>query len=453
MLNTSDFNLQFAVQTARGAYPTNPTYRAEIISGTLQLNPNVGKLNVGDSGLWTPSFKRTNRFETGGTITVLAQPLDAGALIYYGWGALADAGGGDPYTHTITPATSASGFPYVTFWQYVAGRWVRFNDCQVTKVEVTVANDASEGFMLLTLDVVGMLRPKICAAPGTPATAETDAYHWLDATAYWCLDGDFTNLIHTAIATDLATAITLANAMKAAYNLHCAVATGRHHQAADGTNTVSALDATDLASLITLLTEIKTDWTAHIANTTVHYFADTTNGISHANPTDLATCLTFLQEFRGYENSPGDYNAHLGATAALKSLTLVLDPAASTIQGEDVTPYAVQRKRGMISVAAELLAEDLRLINLAQFGDIAPAAETQATDDIQLGSLVAKFTASTSGAERSLKISVPQFDYDPSGMQLDGNAEGGEAYITVGGEASGTAPIATVTVLNSATTY
>ena len=453
MINSSDFNLQFAVQSARGIYPTDPTYCAEVISGTLQANPNVGKLNVGDSGLWTPSFKRVNRFEAGGSLTVLAQPLDAGALIYYGWGALSDAGGGDPYTHTITPATSASGFPYVTFWQYVAGRWVRYHDCQITRIEVTVANDASEGFMLLTMDVVGMSRPVFSAAPSSPASAESDAYHWLDATGYWVLDGDFTNLEHTATATDLATAQTLANAMKASYNAHCAVSSGRHHQAADATNTVSATDASDLASLLTLVNEIKEDLNAHRIDTTVHYFADTTNVVSSADATDLPTALTLLQELRVFENSPGDYNAHLGATAALKSITLALDPAAATIQGEDVTPYAVQRKRGTISVAAELLVEDLRLINLVQFGDIAPTAEDAATDEIQFGSLVAKFIASTSGAERSLQISVPQFDYDPSGMQLEGDAEGIEQYITVGGEASGTAPIATVTVLNSATTY
>lgn len=454
-INTSDFNLQFAVQKARGIYPTDPTYLAEIVSGTLQANPTLGKLNVGDSGLWTPSFKRTNRQEAGGSVTVLMQPQAAAALCYFALGDISTAGSADPYTHTITPATSASGFPYITFWQKVGGRWMLFRDCQITSLELTAANDASEGFMLATIEVVGMRRPQYVAEPDTPATAETDAYHWLDATGYWVIDGDWDNLSHAAVPTDLATLKTWLTAFKASYNAHCAVKTGKHHKAADAVNVLAyADDPADLDACITALTEIKTDYAAHVANTTVHYFEDTTNALTYTTPcADLPACLLAAQEIQGWENSPGVYNSHLGATAALKSLSFSLNTNASNIQGEDVTPYAVQRKRGVISVAAELLVEDWRIVNLVQFGDIAPTDEDEFTDEIQTGSLVTKFTASTSGNERSLKISVPQFDYDPSAMQVDGDAEGGEKYITVGGEASGSGTLVTITVINDVDKY
>lgn len=454
-INTSDFNLQFAAQSARGVYPVNPDYVAQIISGTLQANPTLGKLNVGDAGLWTPSFKRTTRQEAGGSITLLMQPQAAAALLYFGMGAIATSGAADPYTHAITPATSAAGFPHICFWQKVGGRWMLFRDCQVTSLEVTVANDASEGFMLATIEVVGMRRPQYVAEPATPATAESDAYHWLDATGYWVMDGDWDNLSHAAVPTDLATLITWLTAYKASWNAHCAVATGRHHKAADATNTLSyTTPAIDLAACIAALTEIKTDHEAHRVNTTVHHFADATNTLSYTTPcADLPACLLAVQEIQGWENSPGVYNAHLGATAALKSFTFSLNTNASNIQGEDVTPYAVQRKRGVISVAAELLVEDWRIVNLVQFGDIAPTAGDEFTDEIQLGSLVTKLTASTSGNERSLKISVPQFDYDPSAVQVDGDPEGGERFVTIGGEASGTAPIVTIEVLNDVDEY
>jgi hypothetical protein len=456
MIDFSDYSIQFAKQTGRGVYPADPTYKGWLIGPGLTGKPEIGQINVGDANPWTPSIKRVKGQQAGGEITLLVQPNDVGLLIYSVTGAKAVAGGGDPYTHTFTPYTDSSSCPYITFWQYTDGRWELFRDCQVVKMELTVANDASDGFMLLKITVVGMARKKKVAAPASPATAETDVYHWLDAAGYWCLSGDFANIDHTAVATNQATAETKANALKAAYNLHCAVASGRHHQAADAVNTITAVDATDLASLLTLLIEIKTDLTAHMADETVHYFADVTNAVSHANPTDLPTALTFLQEVGGAdENTPGDYNGHLGLRAGTKSFTLVLDGNASTINGEGMTAYAVQRKRGTVTLAAEILAEDWREHDLVHYGDPAVADGTEATDEIQVGGFDVKWIASTSGAERSIQVTMPQFDYDPNGFDSmdEGDPEGGEKYMTVGGDASGSAPLVTITVLNGVASY
>ena len=456
MIDFSDFNIQFAKQSQRGVYPSDPTYKGWLVGPGLMGKPEIGQINVGDANPWTPSIKRIRGQQAGGDITLLVQPNDVGLLLYSVLGSKSVAGAGDPYTHTFTPYTDASSCPYLTFWQYTDGRWEQFRDCQCVKAELTVGNDASDGFMLIKLTVVGMARKKKVAAPSVPATAESDVYHMLDAAGYWCLSGDFTNIDHTAVATDLATAITKANALKAAYNLHCAVSSGRHHKAADAVNTISALNATDLASLLTLLTEVKTDMNAHMASTTVHYFADVTNTVSHANPTDLPTALTFLQEVGGAdENVPGDYNAHLGLRAGTKSFTLVIDSAASSIKGEGMTAYAVQRKRGLITLGVELLAEDWREHDLVHYGDPAVATGTEATDEIQTGGFDVKWIASTSGAERSLKVTMPQFDYDPNGFDAmdEGDPEGGEKYMVVGGNASGSAPLVTVTLLNSVASY
>jgi len=49
---------------------------------------------------------------------------------------------------------------------------------------------------------------------------------------------------------------------------------------------------------------------------------------------------------------------------------------------------------------------------------------------------------------------VPQFYFDPGPLaDLSANPEGTEPIVTVGGEAAGTAPIATVTVVNDVATY
>lgn len=74
---------------------------------------------------------------------------------------------------------------------------------------------------------------------------------------------DAATLTATYPATDLATAQTLANEIKADYGTHRASAT--IHDNADATNTISAADATDQSSLNTLLNELKTDINAHMA--------------------------------------------------------------------------------------------------------------------------------------------------------------------------------------------
>jgi hypothetical protein len=67
----------------------------------------------------------------------------------------------------------------------------------------------------------------------------------------------------TPVATDLATANTRANAIKAAFTTHRAAA-GVHFTNDPG-NAIAAADATDLTTLIALLTELRVDLPAHIA--------------------------------------------------------------------------------------------------------------------------------------------------------------------------------------------
>lgn len=66
-------------------------------------------------------------------------------------------------------------------------------------------------------------------------------------------------------ATDLATAQTLANELKADFNVSLTEA--GHHFNNDAVNTVAAADASDQATLETLLNEEKGDYNAHANNT------------------------------------------------------------------------------------------------------------------------------------------------------------------------------------------
>lgn len=77
------------------------------------------------------------------------------------------------------------------------------------------------------------------------------------------ISADATNVISAPVATDFASAETLANQLKAQFNLHRASAV--FHPVADSTNNVSAADATTDASLATLVTQIKAKLNAHFA--------------------------------------------------------------------------------------------------------------------------------------------------------------------------------------------
>jgi hypothetical protein len=70
--------------------------------------------------------------------------------------------------------------------------------------------------------------------------------------------------VETDAATTLATANTLATALKAAYTTH--LTASNVHPNNDATNTIAANDATTIATLIGLLNEMRVDVAAHIAS-------------------------------------------------------------------------------------------------------------------------------------------------------------------------------------------
>lgn len=454
MIASHNFGLQVAKQTARGVYPVAPSYFLEVVSGGLSSKPNMDTLNLGDNRMFGTSKKRIGYIETGGTVTITAQPKAMGAILAWCFGVDTPAGGGDPYTHVITPATSFSGFPFLTFWNTLDGEWSQFRDCQIVGVDIECGVD--NRWMRLVLTVIGMAKEKKVAAPGSPATEEVDLVHWLDAGGYHVLNGDYVNMLHGTVPTDLATMKTWLHTFKDAWNAHCAIATGRHHKAADAVNVLAYADSpADEAACIADVALIKTAINAHIVLTTTHYFADpSANLITYGVAADTAACLLCAQEIQGKVNSPGAYGRHLGATAGIRSVKLSFQMNATPLQGEDMTAYAVQRKPGTVMIATELLQEDFRIINLAKYGDPAAAAESEVTTEITQCGFYTKFIASTSGAERSIAILVPQYDLDPEPMMtMTGDPEGGEVVLTVGGEATGSAPIVTATVLNSVATY
>lgn len=457
MIANGDFALYVAKQTARGIYPAAPTYMLEIIDGGLKSNPTIKSLNVADGRIFGTSKKCIGFLDTGGEVTITGQPKDMGAMFAYAGWTDTPAGGADPYTHVFTPPTSFGTFPYFCGWQILDDQVSFFGDLQITKLAAEIAN-TDDGFLRLRATVAGFAKETAAAAPAL-ASAETDTVHWLNGGGYYNINGDWTNQVHITIPTDLDTLKTALASFKTAYNAHCAVASGKHHKAADAVNTLAfATPLADLAACIAALTEIRADLIAHEADTTTHYFADTTDN----NPSTawiepcvtLADCLIASQDLLGKVNTPGCYNRHVGAQAGLRNMKLEYDLNPTLYQGEGVTAYAACRKPGTIMIATDMLQENFRMINLAKFGKPVPVAGDEVTTEIQQLSFNSKFIANTSGNERSIAVAVPTFDLDSQPLTgFMGAPDPSEPVVTIGGEATGTAPISTVTVVNDVAAY
>lgn len=154
---------------------------------------------------------------------------------------------------------------------------------------------------------------------------------------------DAVNVNASPTATNEATAITMANAIKAAYNLHRAQATV--HTVNDAGNAVSSANATDEASLVTLVNEIKADFNLHRVAATVHDVDDDKNVIATANATDDASAITLVNAIKAA------YNLHLAQYVhKVPDVTNVLTLAAATdlttaitLLNEIRTAYAAHR--------------------------------------------------------------------------------------------------------------
>ena len=101
-------------------------------------------------------------------------------------------------------------------------------------------------------------------------------------------------------ATNLSSAIALANSIKSGFNSH--LTNLGSHAPNDISDSIGVVDAKDLDSLIILSNSIKTSYSSHISKGSgvglVHQLADATNIITSADASDLDTSITLLNEIR-----------------------------------------------------------------------------------------------------------------------------------------------------------
>lgn len=117
--------------------------------------------------------------------------------------------------------------------------------------------------------------------------------------------GDTLHVIATPDATDIASLVTLVNAVKAALNSHIPEV-GYVHLAEDLTNIVTMADATPL-TVFDVTREVERKVLAHFESPGIHTYFDTFNEFPYNNPSYLAMAIFVANETKA------KFNAHLQA--------------------------------------------------------------------------------------------------------------------------------------------
>lgn len=171
----------------------------------------------------------------------------------------------DATAGSIIPTTAANGTNDYDFWYKfsVTPAGVKFHlDTSDETVTAAVASD-----LATSLTLVNELADVFYGPAST--TSSPFPGHALDALAHVAADSTNGALTAARPATSLATAITLANEIKADYNAH--LTQSGVHLNNDSTNTISSSNASDQSSLNTLLNELRTNMAAHIASAVAGY--------------------------------------------------------------------------------------------------------------------------------------------------------------------------------------
>ena len=133
---------------------------------------------------------------------------------------------------------------------------------------------------------------------------------------------DASATIATPDASSLGTSITLANALKVAYNAHvvsvCSATTGQGaHIASDVAHVTAVANASDLTTVEALLNDIKAKFNLHAVASGIHASNDTT--IATTDASDQGTANTLANAIKAKLNS------HFAAALASPAIALV-DP-------------------------------------------------------------------------------------------------------------------------------
>ncbi|MEA2676395.1 MAG: Phage tail tube protein [Chloroflexota bacterium] len=134
MVAANRADIAFAIQSAKGTPATASKYRTFLTGGR---QPGISQ-SMEDFAETTGSRMISDAYvsqaHVEGSPAIYAMPKMAAALLTAVLGGRTTTGAGDPYTHTIIPAST---LPYVTFWRWLADLiFERSSDCKVTQLVI-----------------------------------------------------------------------------------------------------------------------------------------------------------------------------------------------------------------------------------------------------------------------------------------------------------------------------
>lgn len=187
-VNTANNVFYLADQTAKGSAATAADgYFMEWLSGDIRPEVEHGRLITSDGDPWGGGRNYVNGVVLAeDTVRFVLSPQNGPAIATWLLGTDAITGASDPYTHTITPASTS---PYLTAWRMVDDEWMQMNDLKVQQWAIGAANDGEDIIAYIELTVVVLELPQyLDAAPASLPSRESDAYTFWDGTGAYAVD-------------------------------------------------------------------------------------------------------------------------------------------------------------------------------------------------------------------------------------------------------------------------
>lgn len=177
-------DMPFALQSAKGSAASASQWRLWLAGGSAPHSVMVKEDFEETTGARMLSDSYVSESHVEGEPDLFLMPVSAVPLIYGVLGAKAVSGASDPYTHTLTVATSV---PYFTFWQSLgAGKFEKFKDCIITGLKIR--GEANKP-LIITPRIMGLTPSYLAAAETTVAVEKTNRFMHYDGSGALLVEG------------------------------------------------------------------------------------------------------------------------------------------------------------------------------------------------------------------------------------------------------------------------
>lgn len=177
-------DMPFALQSAKGSAASASQWRLWLAGGSAPHSVMTKEDFVETTGGRMLSDAYVSSAHVEGAPDLFLMPVSAVPLLYGVLGGKAVSGSGDPYTHTLTVASSV---PYFTFWQMLgSGKFEKFTDCVITGLKI---HGESGKPLVITPRIMGLSPSYLAAAEATASVEKTNRFLHYDGSAALKVEG------------------------------------------------------------------------------------------------------------------------------------------------------------------------------------------------------------------------------------------------------------------------